>query len=152
MVYVSCCRDKLTPLVALGFHCRELDAFVTACRAPACRRSVLLTALACGINGAASDQPVSAVLSRNPATALSMVKRLLGFTKCQNPGWFGNHAEQRQLEPSAASALSPGCQSAELLDVYRAAVLAAQQSLRRTAAPSLTALRCFLAEFLVRPW
>ena len=49
----SCCRDKLKPLVALGFHCRELDVFASACRAPACRRSVLLTALACGINGMA---------------------------------------------------------------------------------------------------
>ena len=35
--------------------------------------------------------------------------------------------------------------------MYRAAVLAAQHSLRRTAVPSLTALRCFLTEFLVRP-
>ena len=61
------------------------------------------------------------------------------------------HAAQRQPEPGCASALSTGCRSAELLDVYRAAVLAAQQSLRRTAVPSLTALRCFLAEFLVRP-
>ncbi|KAK9841793.1 hypothetical protein WJX81_003640 [Elliptochloris bilobata] len=80
-------RDKLKLLVALGFHCSELDAFVEACQAPARQRSIFLAALASGIN--------------------------------------------------------------ELLDVYRAAVLAAQQSLRRTRAPSLAALHCFLAEFLV---
>jgi len=34
--------------------------------------------------------------------------------------------------------------------VYRAAVLAAQQALRRAPAPSLAALRCFLADFQAR--
>lgn len=46
-----------------------------------------------------------------------------------------------------AAAQLNGTRCAELLDVYRAAVLAAQQCLRRFPAPSLSSLHCFLAEF-----
>lgn len=39
--------------MAVGFHCRELEAFVEACRAPAHPRSLTRAALASGIAGAA---------------------------------------------------------------------------------------------------
>lgn len=105
----GCCRDKLVPLVALGFHCRELDAFASACRAPACRRSVLLTALACGMYGMVLTNQ-SMYLYATPSPLRLSRGELEAVEPCKHPpekaATGETPARDSLREPSGASALS----------------------------------------------
>lgn len=131
-------REYLNDLAVLGFHHAELDAFVAACRAPSQRSSLLLRALASGLTGHTVSLPGHACQFAGVQIAA------VDAQECKVHSWGS-----RDVAPSGVLD-KHGCGFAELLDVYRAAVLKVQQDLRRMPTASLASMRHSLHEFKAR--